>query len=249
MSRTLIVTGASRGIGAAIARQAGAKGWRVCVTYNASFDKANEVAKAVEEAGGEAMTFKANQGVEKDLLDMYAAVDARWGAPDAVIINAGVDFEIDFADATWDDYLKVFDINILGLMACCREAVKRMSTSRGGNGGAIVNIGSVSSRTGGLPGDVIYAASKGAVDSFTLGLAKEVGPQGIRVNCVRPGVIATDIFSGNKFDLEAADELVRATAPLQRVGQPDEVAAMAIFLASDKGSYCTGMCYDVSGGR
>jgi len=207
------------------------------------------VAKAVEKAGGSAMTFKASQGVESELVAMFQAVDAKWGAPDAVINNAGIDHEADFADTTWANYLKVFDVNILGLMASCREAVLRMSTKRGGKGGSIVNVGSISARTGGLPGDVIYTASKGAVDSFTLALAKEVGPQGIRVTCVRPGVIETDIFNGNAFGLDRVKELARTNSPLQRIGQPDEVAAMAIFLASDEASFCTGMCYDVNGGR
>lgn len=247
--KTVIVTGASRGIGAAIAARCGARGWRVCVDYNGSPDKAGEVVAAVEAAGGEAFAFKANQGVEAELLDLYAAVDERWGAPDAVVNNAGVDREAEFAETTWDDYLEVFEINVLGLMASCREAVRRMSTKRGGRGGSIVNIGSISARTGGLPLDVIYTATKGAVDSFTLGLAREVGPQGVRVNCVRPGVIETDIFSGNEYGLERVKEMARTQAPLRRIGRPDEVAAMAVFLASDEASYCTGVCFDVSGGR
>lgn len=249
MSRTVIVTGASRGIGAAIARRAGAMGWRVCVNYNASAARAEEVAAAVAGAGGEAMTFKASQGIEGEIAALYRAVDDRWGAPDAVVNNAAIDCEADFAESRWADYLKVFEVNILGLMASCREAVRRMSKARGGRGGAIVNIGSVSARTGGLPRDVIYTASKGAVDSLTLGLAKEVGPQGVRVNCVRPGLTETDIFSGNAFGLEEVKEMARRQVPLQRMGQPEEVAAMAVFLASDDASYCTGMCYDVSGGR
>jgi NAD(P)-dependent dehydrogenase (short-subunit alcohol dehydrogenase family) len=249
MTKTVIVTGASRGIGAAIAKGAGARGWRVCVNYNGSPDKAGEVAKAVEAAGGEAFTFKASQGVESELVAMYEAVDKRWGALDGVCNNAGIDHEAVFAETSWDDYLKVFNVNILGLMASCREAVKRMSTERGGKGGSIVNIGSISARTGGLPGDVIYTATKGAVDSFTLGLAKEVGPEGVRVTCVRPGVIETDIFSGNEFGLEAVKELAQKNSPLQRIGQPHEVAAMALFLLSDEASFCTGMTYDVNGGR
>ncbi len=249
MSKTIIVTGASRGIGAAVASAAGARGWRVCVNYNSSPDKADDVARAVEAAGGEAFTFKASQGVESELMAMYEAVDRRWGALDGVCNNAGIDHEAEFADTTWENYLKVFDINILGLMASSREAVRRMSTKRGGSGGSIVNIGSISARTGGLPGDVIYTATKGAVDSFTLGLAKEVGPEGIRVTCVRPGVIATDIFSGNEFGLEQVEALIKKNAPLQRIGQPNEVAAMVVFLLSDEASYCTGMTYDVSGGR
>jgi NAD(P)-dependent dehydrogenase (short-subunit alcohol dehydrogenase family) len=249
MTKTIIVTGASRGIGAAIAKGAGARGWRVCVNYNGSPDKAEAVAKAIEAAGGEAFTFKANQGVEGELVAMYEAVDKRWGAPDGVCNNAGIDHEAVFADTTWDAYLKVFDVNILGLMASCREAVRRMSTARGGRGGSIVNIGSISARTGGLPGDVIYTATKGAVDAFTLGLAKEVGPDGIRVTCVRPGVIETDIFSGNEFGLDKVKELAKNNSPMRRIGQPQEVAAMALFLLSDEASFCTGMTYDVNGGR
>jgi len=249
MTKTIIVTGASRGIGAAIARGAGARGWRVCVNYNSSPAKAEDVVRAVETAGGEAFSFKASQGDEAELLALYEAVDKRWGAVDGVCNNAGIDHEAVFAETTWENYLKVFDVNILGLMASCREAVKRMSTARGGKGGSIVNIGSISARTGGLPGDVIYTATKGAVDSFTLALAKEVGPEGIRVTCVRPGVIETDIFSGNAFGLEKVKELAQKNSPLQRIGQPDEVAAMALFLLSDEASFCTGMTYDVNGGR
>ena len=249
MTKTIIVTGASRGIGAAIAAGAGARGWRVCVNYNSSPDKADVVAGAVESAGGEAITFKASMGVEDELVAMYRAVDDKWGTIDGVCNNAGIDHEADFADTTWENYLKVFDVNILGVMASCREAIRRMATSKGGSGGSIVNIGSISARTGGLPGDVIYTATKGAVDSFTLGLAKEVGPDGIRVTCVRPGVIRTDIFSGNAYGLEKVEELARKNAPLQRIGEPHEVAAMALFLLSDEASYCTGMTYDVNGGR
>ncbi|MGY8995362.1 MAG: SDR family oxidoreductase [Alphaproteobacteria bacterium] len=249
MTKTIIVTGASRGIGAATAVRAGQNGWRVCVNYNSSPDKAEEVAAAVQVAGGEAFTFKASQGVESELVAMFEEVDKRWGPIDALCNNAGIDHEVEIADSTWDDYMKVFNVNILGLMASCREGVRRMSTKRGGKGGAIVNIGSISARTGGLPKDVIYTATKGAVDSFTLGLAKEVGGEGVRVNCVRPGVIETDIFAGNEFGLAEVKELVKKIAPMGRIGQPEEIANMAVWLMSDEASYCTGMCYDVSGGR
>jgi len=249
MSKTVIITGASRGIGAATAKLAGARGFKVCVNYNSSPDKAEEVVNTIKAAGGEAFSCQGNAGVESDIIALYKAVDERWGSVDAVINNAGIDHEAEFAHTTWDDYLKVFNVNILGLMISCREAVQRMSTKRGGKGGAIVNIGSISARTGGLPGDVIYTATKGAVDSFTLGLAKEVGPEDVRVNCVRPGVIETDIFSGNEFGLGQVKELIKKLAPLQRVGQRIEVANLAVWLISNEASYCTGMCYDVSGGR
>ena len=249
MTKTVIITGASRGIGAATAKLAGERGWRVCVNYNRSPEKADEVVNAINSSGGEAFAVQGNAGLESDILALYKAVDDRWGAVDAVINNAGVDHEATFADTTWENYLKVFNVNILGLMVSCREAVKRMSSAHGGKGGSIVNIGSISARTGGLPGDVIYTATKGAVDSLTMGLAKEVGPEGVRVNCVRPGVIETDIFAGNEFGVEQVEEMIKKLAPLQRVGQPIEVAGMAVWLISDEASYCTGMCYDVSGGR
>lgn len=247
--KTIIVTGAARGIGASIAELAGARGWRVCVNYNSSAQKAAAVADRIARAGGEAICVKANMGVEADIMSLYAAVDAKWGPPDAVVNNAGIDHEDLIADADWDDYLKVFNVNVFGLMFSCREAIRRMSADKGGKGGAIVNVGSLSSRTGGLPKDVIYAASKGAVDSFTHGVAKEIGKHGVRINCVRPSVIETDIFAGNEFGLENAKALAKSQSPLQRIGQPSEVAAMVMFLASDEASYCTGMCYDVSGGR
>ena len=247
--KTIIVTGAGRGIGAAIAELAGARGWRVCVNYNSSAEKAAKVVENIRSAGGEAFSFKANMGVEADILSLYRAVEEKWGTLDAIVNNVGIDHEDFIIDADWDDYLKVFNVNVFGLMLSCREGIRRMSTNNGGRGGSIVNIGSLSSRTGGLPKDVIYAASKAAVDSFTHGIAKEVGKLGVRVNCVRPSVIETDIFASNEFGLDAAKTLAREQAPLQRIGQPMEVAYMAMFLASDEASYCTGMCYDVSGGR
>ena len=214
MTKTVIVTGASRGIGAAIARAAGARGWRVCVNYNGSPDKAEAVLpRPSRRPAARRSPSRRARASRSELVAMYEAVDERWGALDGVCNNAGIDHEAVFADTTWDSYLKVFNVNILGLMASCREAVRRMSTARGGKGGSIVNIGSISARTGGLPGDVIYTATKGAVDSFTLGLAKEVGPEGMRVTCVRPGVIETDIFSGNEFGLERVKELAKTLAP------------------------------------
>jgi NAD(P)-dependent dehydrogenase (short-subunit alcohol dehydrogenase family) len=247
--RILLVTGASRGIGAATAKLAGARGWRVCVNYNRSPVRAEEVVKRIEESGGEAFACQGNAGNEGDIVRVYEAIDKRFGPVTAVVNNAAIDHEANFADTRWEHYVKVFDVNILGLMASAREAVRRMSTASGGKGGAILNIGSISARTGGLPGDVIYTATKGAVDAFTLGLAKEVGPQGIRVNCLRPGVIETDIFAGNAYGLEQVKEMVKKTAPLQRIGQPEEIAALAVWLISEEASYCAGMCYDVSGGR
>lgn len=247
--KTIIVTGAGRGIGASIAELAGARGWRVCVNYNSSARRAEEVADRIRRSGGEAFCVKADMGVEADILALYAAVDEKWGQLDAVANNVGIDHEDLIVDAEWASYLKVFNVNVFGLMLSCREAIRRMATDRGGRGGSIVNVGSLSSRTGGLPKDVIYAASKGAVDSFTHGVAREVGKLGVRVNCVRPSVIETDIFAGNEFGLENAKALARDQSPLLRIGQPEEVAAMVMFLASDEASYCTGMCYDVSGGR
>jgi len=249
MSGNLIVTGASRGIGAAIARMAGHGGWQVCVNYRGSPGKAAEVVADIEAAGGKAFAYRADAGCEDEIVAMYAAMDERFGRVDAVINNAGIDHETTIAESSWADYIKVFNVNVFGLMVSCREAVRRMSIANGGKGGAVVNIGSISSRTGGLPKDVIYTASKGAVDAFTHGLAKEAGPQGVRVTCVRPGVIETDIFEGNEYGLAQVKEMVKTAAPLGRIGQAEEVAHLALWLASEEASYCTATCYDVSGGR
>ena len=244
----MIVTGAGRGIGAAIARMAGAKGWDVAVNYGRAKDKAEAVAAAVRSAGRTAIAVKADVANEADIVAMFERVDKELGPVDALVNNAGIDYECLVADIERPGIERVLGVNVIGLMLCSREAVRRMSTARGGRGGAIVHIGSVSARTGGLPKDCVYTASKGAVDAFTHALSNEVASEGVRVACVRPGLIQTEIFDTN-LGLEQVKELARRDVPLGRIGQPEEIAAMACWLCSPEASYVSGFVYDVSGGR
>ena len=245
----MIVTGGGRGIGAAICRLAGADGWDVAVNYSRAGQRAEEVAAEVRAAGRKAIAIKADVGVEADVVAMFETVDAELGPLTAMVNNAGIDCEGDVADAKVADIERVFAVNLIGPFICARESVRRMSTARGGQGGVIVNISSVSARSGGLPGDVIYTASKGALDSFTLGLGKEVGKEGIRAVSVRPGITRTEIFDGNEVGLEYVTELARTSTAVGRIAEAEEVAALAVWLCSPAASYITSAIYDVSGGR
>ena len=248
MSRVMIVTGGSRGIGAAVARLAGAKGYDVAVNYAQAGDRAEAVAADVEKAGQRAIAIRADMGREDDILRMLDTVDAELGPVSAIVNNAAIDYETLIPDMTLEGLERVFAVNVFGLFVIAREAVKRMSTRSGGKGGAIVNVGSISARYGGLPSDVVYAASKGAVDSFTKGLAHEYAEHGIRVNCVRPGLIATDMWE-HSIGIDAATELGKPGSMLKRIGQPEEIATMCLWLCSDEASYVTAAIYDVDGGR
>lgn len=245
----MLITGASRGIGAAIARLAGRRGWDVAVNYSRSKDKAEAVAEDVRAAGRRAITLQADVGVEEDVLRMFQELDDGLGAPGAVVNNAGVDYDTLIADFEPERFKRTFAVNVFGPALVSREAIGRMSTRLGGHGGVIVNVSSISSRTGGWPRDVPYAASKGALDSFTLGLAKEVGPEGIRVVSVRPGATRTEIWEGNQVDLAVAAEAVNRDAPLRRLGEPEEVANLVVWACSDEASYVTATCLEVAGGR
>ncbi len=185
---------------------------------------------------------------EEDIVSMFRAVDRELGPIDALVNNAGIDYERLVADVDRAGVERVFGVNVIGLILCCREAVRRMSRDHGGRGGAIVNVSSVAARTGGLPKDVVYTASKGAVDAFTRGLSNEVAGQGVRVCAVRPGLTLTEIFEST-LGQEGATELARRAVPMGRIGRPDEVAAMVLWLCSSEASYVTGFTYDVSGGR
>ena len=245
----MLVTGASRGIGAAVARLAGQRGWDVVVNYSQSADKASEVADDIRADGGKAMTVQADVGVEADILRMFQEVEDELGKPDAIVNNAGVDYDTLIAEFDLSRFRRTFDINVMGPAMIAREAIKHMSTRLGGWGGVIVNVSSISSRTGGWPHDVPYAATKGALDSFTLGLAKEVGPEGIRVVSVRPGATRTEIWDGNEVDLSVAAEAVNREAPLRRMGEPEEIANLIVWTCSDEASYVTATCLEVAGGR
>ncbi|MDH4480813.1 MAG: SDR family oxidoreductase [Rhodoferax sp.] len=244
----VLITGGSRGIGAATAWAAARAGYAVALSFQHDFTAAHLVAQTIEAAGGRAMALQSDVAQEDSVLALFAAVDAAWGRLDALVNNAGV---VDVAcrvDAMSVARLRrMFDTNVLGSFLCAREAVRRMSTRHGGLGGSIVNVSSAAARLG-SPGQYVdYAASKGAIDTFTLGLSKEVAAEGIRVNAVRPGIIDTDIHaSGGEPDRA---ERLGAQVPLQRPGSADEVAQAIVWLLGPQSSYCTGALLDVSGGR
>ncbi len=244
----LLITGASRGIGAATARLAGARGWDVAVNYARDGAAADSVAAAVRQAGQRAITVAADVADEAAVLAMFARVDAELGPLAGLVNNAGIvamQARLDQMDvARWQ---RMWAVNLTGSFLCAREAVRRMSKRHGGVGGAIVNLGSVAARIGSPAMYVDYAASKGAIDTFTVGLAQEVAGEGIRVNAVRPGIIDTDIHadSGDRQRPQTAAKLI----PLGRPGTADEIAAAVLWLLSAEASYTTGAILDVGGGR
>ncbi|RQO77201.1 NAD(P)-dependent oxidoreductase [Aquitalea sp. FJL05] len=248
MSQTLLITGASRGIGAATAVQAATAGWQVAVNYRQDEVAAQQVVAAIRAQGGEAEAFQADVSDEAQIIQLFAAVAARFGRIDGLVNNAGATAPMGRLDSFSAERIQhMLQLNVAGPMLCCREAVRRMSTRHGGRGGIIVNVSSAASRLGSAGEYIDYAASKGAIDTLTLGLAREVAGEGIRVNAVRPGLIETGIhaLSGE------AGRVARLApgVPMQRGGQPQEVAAAIVWLLSDAASFCTGSILDVSGGR
>ncbi|MEM7208517.1 MAG: SDR family oxidoreductase [Pseudomonadota bacterium] len=246
--KSILITGASRGIGAATARLAAAQGYRVCVNYLENASAANSVVDDIEQAGGKAFAFAANIAEEGDILAMFERIDSEFGQLDALVNNAGIlETQMRLEAMTADRLQRVFAANVVGNILCAREAVKRMSTNSGGSGGAIVNVSSGAARLG-SPGEYVdYAASKGAIDTFTIGLAKEVAAEGIRVNAVRPGYIYTDIHASGG-EPNRVDRL-KSRIPLQRGGTAEEVAQAIMWLASDAAAYSTGTFIDVTGGN
>ncbi len=247
-SRTLFITGASRGIGAATALRAAALGWDLALNYTRDEAAAQAVAAQVRALGRRALVLRGDVGVESDVLAMFAAIDAEFGALHGLVNNAGVVDVASRVEAMSVERLsRMFNINVMGSIVCAREAVKRMSTRHGGTGGVIVNLSSAAARLG-APGQYVdYAAAKGAIDTFTLGLAREVATEGIRVNAVRPGIIETDIHASGGQPERAAQ--MAPSVPMQRAGSADEVAQAIVWLLSDASSYTTGTVIDVTGGR
>jgi len=250
MNRVVLVTGAGRGIGAAIARGAGQRGYHVAVNYAHSADGANTVVDEIKKAGGKAVAIKADVTVEAEIVALFKTVDQALGPVTHLVNNAGIIGEkAATADITADAITRLLNTNVAAPFLCVREAVRRMAPQFGGNGGAIVNIGSIAARLGGFPGFAGYAASKAAIDGLTIALAKDLGPQNIRVNTVRPGLTGTDMLD-IPASADAIANLAKTSVPYGgRVARPEEIAALVLWLLSDEASYVSGAVYDVSGGR
>jgi NAD(P)-dependent dehydrogenase (short-subunit alcohol dehydrogenase family) len=248
MNKVIVITGGSRGIGAATARLAGQQGYSVCVNFRRDREAAEEVVNAIKASGAQAIAVAADVGVEADVKRLFATVSEALGSLTALVNNAGIletQMRVDAMDAA--RLQRIFATNVVGSFLCAREAVRRMSTKYGGTGGAIVNVSSGAARLG-SPGEYVdYAASKGAIDTLTIGLAREVAEEGIRVNAVRPGFIYTDMHAsgGEPNRVERVKEFV----PMKRGGTPEEVAHAIMWLISDRASFTTGAFVDVTGGK
>ena len=248
MTKVVLITGGSRGIGAATALLAARQGYAVAVNYTANSLAADDVVRLIRADGGQAITVQGDVAREADVLAMFEKVDAKFGRLNALVNNAGVVDQTSRVDAMPLERLqRMFAVNVFGSFLCAREAVKRMSTRYGGSGGAIVNVSSAAARLG-SPGQYVdYAAAKGAIDTFTIGLAKEVAAEGIRVNAVRPGIIETEIHASGGLPNRVRD--VAPQVPMQRAGTAHEVAQSIVWLLGDDAGYCTGALLDVAGGR
>ena len=248
VQKTMLVTGASRGIGAEIALLAGRSGYRVAVNYLRSEAAAQGVVAQIHQAGGQAVALQADVGRQDQVVAMFKQLDEAFGAPDVLVNNAGVlaNFRVDTADE--NNLVDVFRANVFSAFFCSREAIRRMSTAHGGKGGVIVNMSSVAARLGGMSGGSAYAASKGAIDSYNLALAKEVGLEGIRVNAIRPGLISTEIHALHG-GIAKMEQMAKGAVPMGRAGSAREVAEVALWLASDAATYVHGSVIDVAGGR
>lgn len=246
MSKVCLITGSSRGIGREAARMVAADGWDIAIAYVERREAAEEVAAQVEATGRRAIAVKADVASETEVIAMFDEAERRLGPVTALVNSAGVSVHARVADLDATRLERMLAINVLGTMLCCREAVRRMSTMRGRKGGVIVNVSSMAATIGGRAAASTYAATKGAIDVFTSGLAKEVAMEGIRANVVRPAMIETEMATGQHDAKQLA--AIAATIPMQRLGTPAEVAAAIVFLLSDKAAFITGAHLNVSGG-
>lgn len=248
MKKVIVITGASRGIGAATAHLSAERGYAVCVNYLNDRGAAEKITSDITQRGGSAIALQADVSIEQDVIRLFKGVDESLGPVTALVNNVGIverQTRVEHMDAARIN--RVFAVNVTASILCAREAIRRMSTKYGGRGGAIVNVSSVAAKLGSPDEYVDYAAAKAAIDTFTIGLAKEVATEGIRVNAVRPGVVYTGIHASggepNRVDR------VKEYVPMKRGGQPDEIARAILWLLSDDASYSTGAILDVSGGR
>ncbi|CAN7507706.1 SDR family oxidoreductase [Rhizobium sp. LjRoot258] len=244
----LLVTGGSRGIGAAVCRLAARQGWNVAVNYAANRTAADAIASEVKAVGGDAIAIKGDVGSAKDIVSMFQAVDKHFGRLDGLVNNAGiVDAQQRVDEMSVERLERMMRINVTGSILCAAEAVRRMSSRHGGKGGAIVNMSSMAAVLGSASQYVDYAASKAAIDTFTIGLSREVANEGVRVNAIRPGVIDTDIHASGGLPNRARD--LAPSIPMQRPGTAAEIADAVLYLLSPTASYITGAILNVSGGR
>ncbi|MCF6323382.1 MAG: SDR family oxidoreductase [Gammaproteobacteria bacterium] len=246
--KIVLITGGSRGIGASTALLAAKSGWNVCISYINQQASAASIVNEIKYGGNKAIAVKANIGSEQEIMALFEKIDAEFGRLDALVNNAGIITPIaQLVEMDAARLQSVFNINVVGTFLCTREAIKRMSTKKNGNGGSIVNVSSAAARIGSPNEFIDYAASKGAIDSMTLGLSKEIAAEGIRVNAVRPGLINTELHAdtGEPDRVEKLENFI----PMKRPGSADEVAKAIVWLMSDDASYVNGALLDVAGGR
>jgi len=248
MQKIVLVTGASRGIGFATAKLASKKGYSVCINYRQDKTAAEHLKQEIVEQGGSAFVIQADVSLESDVDQLFRTIKEEHGSLYGLINNAGVITpQSKLVDMSYERLQRVFNINVIGSFLCAQAAVKQMSTDFGGSGGAIINLSSAAARIGSPNEFIDYAASKGAIDTMTIGLAKEVAEQGIRVNAVRPGLIKTDLHA-DAGDIDRPEKL-KQHIPMKRAGTAEEVANAIVWLLSDEASYVTGTLMDVTGGR